>query len=57
MASNHGNIEALVRVCAFAQRWAAGLDFSTVETARADLEATNAFIDPAADSSARLLLK
>lgn len=57
LASNHGNIEALVRVCAFAQRWAAGLDFSTVETARADLEATNAFIDPAADSSARLLLK
>jgi len=57
LASNHGDIDALVKVCVFAQQWAAGLDFSSVDTARADLEATNAFIDPTADVSARLLLK
>ena len=57
LASNHGDIDALVKVCVFAEQWAAGLDFSSVDTARADLEATNAFIDPTADVSARLLLK
>ena len=57
LASNHGNIDALVKVCVFAQQWAAGVDFSTVDAARADVEATNAFIDAAVDGSARLLLR
>ncbi|MFO7592246.1 MAG: Fic family protein [Acidimicrobiia bacterium] len=57
LASNHGDVDALVKVCVFAQQWAAGLDFSTVDTARVDLEATNAFVDPTTDVSARLLLK
>jgi hypothetical protein len=45
-----------VRVCGFAQQWADAVDFSTFESAGADLEASNAFIDPATDQTARLLM-
>ena len=57
LASNHGIVDALAKVCVFTQRWAEGIDFSTVGTARTDLEETNAFVDPTRDLSARLLLK
>jgi hypothetical protein len=56
LTSNHGVVDALVRVCAFAQQWSAAIDFSTVDGARSSLEATNAFADPTTDPSARLLL-
>jgi Fic family protein len=58
LLSVHGDADALVKVCDFAQRWGAAIDFSTIEQARATLEATNAFVDPSrADAtSARLLI-
>jgi len=42
----HGNPKPLVSVLEFGQRYAARLDASTVETAQADLERTNAFQEP-----------
>ena len=39
--------DALVATLAFAQRWTSLIDWSSLELARADLERTNALLDPA----------
>jgi hypothetical protein len=39
--------DALVATLAFAQRWTSLIDWSSLESARADLERTNALLDPA----------
>lgn len=44
--SNNDRPDTISRVLGFAQRWTAQLDFSTLQTAVNDLEATNAFVDP-----------
>lgn len=43
--SVNGHADGLVATLAFAQRWTSQVDWSTVESARADLEATNALLD------------
>lgn len=56
LMSQHGEAAALVRTLDFAQRFAAALDFSTVERARGMLEKTNAFVpaDEAEERGVRL---
>jgi hypothetical protein len=45
--SVNGNAEALIAVLAYAQRWVARMDWSTIGVARDLLERTNALVDPA----------
>jgi hypothetical protein len=45
-ATHNGNFEALIATLSFAQRYTARIDFSSRETAEADLARTNAFRDP-----------
>ena len=56
--THHGRAEALVRTLEFAQRYSAAIDFSNRERAEAELQATNAFVDPteADERGVRLLL-
>jgi len=58
LLSLHGNADALIAVLDFAQRWTARIDFSTFQTARSDLERTNALRDPreADETGIKLLL-
>lgn len=51
-----GQGESLISTLTFAQRWTAAVDWSTYESARADGEGTNGFLDPAvAENSGRRL--
>lgn len=52
----NGRADALVRTLDFAQRYTAAIDFSTFEGARAALEDTNAFNDPAEADAAGIRL-
>jgi hypothetical protein len=45
--STEGDPRLLVRVLANAWRWSAQADFSTLETARSDMDRTNALADAA----------
>ena len=45
--TNRAGVEPLVRVLDFAQRFTHAVDWSTVDRARADLQAANAFLDSA----------
>ncbi len=53
--TNHGSPDALIAVLDFGRRFASQLDCSSVETARSDLERTNAF-EPPDQPGIRLLL-
>lgn len=57
-ATHNGNFEALLASLSFAQRYTARIDFSTRESAEADLVRTNALRDPidADQSGIRLLM-
>lgn len=56
--SRNGNPRPLVRVLNFAQRYAAAIDWSNLETAKAQLAQTNAFLPPdvAEEKGLRLVL-
>lgn len=56
--SRNGNPRPLVRVLDFAQRYAAAIDWSDLETAKAQLAETNAFLPPdvAEEEGLRLVL-
>lgn len=56
-ASNRaGQGQTLISVLDFAQRWTAAVDWSTYETADAQMQATNAYLDPGlADASGQRL--
>lgn len=45
--THNGNAGPLARVLDFAQRYTAGIDFSSLDGAQQQLAATNAFLDPA----------
>ena len=56
--ATHSNaFPTLASVLAFAQRYTAQIDFSSLEAAKADLERTNAFIDPADGDKDHLRLR
>ena len=44
--TRNSNPRPLTRVLDFAQRYTAQIDFSSMESARTELTATNAFVDP-----------
>jgi hypothetical protein len=46
--SQTGHTDALIRTLDFAQRWTRALDWQNLEAAGRELEATNAFVNPAA---------
>lgn len=52
----NGRPDALIRTLDFAQRYTASLDYSSFEGARAMLEQTNAFRDPAEADAAGVRL-
>lgn len=56
--THNGQPAALVKVLDFAQRYTAQVNWSTLDLARADLEATHAFLEPreAEDRGLRLML-
>lgn len=54
--SVNGRADALIRTLDFAQRYTASLDYSSFERARAVLEQTNAFHDPAEADAAGIRL-
>ena len=45
--SQNGRAEPLIRMLDFAQKWTAAIDWRTVEETRRELDACNAFLDPA----------
>lgn len=45
--SQNGRTEPLIRMLDFAQKWTAAIDWRTVEETRRELDACNAFLDPA----------
>lgn len=45
--SQNGRAEPLIRMLDFAQKWTAAIDWRTVEETRSELDACNAFLDPA----------
>ena len=45
--SQNGQVEPLIRMLDFAQKWTAAIDWRTVEETRRELDACNAFLDPA----------
>ena len=54
--SQNGRAEPLIRMLDFAQKWTAAIDWRTVEETRRELDACNAFLDPAvADEEGRRL--
>lgn len=54
--SQNGRTEPLIRMLDFAQKWTAAIDWRTVEETRRELDACNAFLDPAvADEEGRRL--
>ena len=45
--SQNGRAEPLIRMLDFAQKWTSAIDWRTVEDTRRELDACNAFLDPA----------
>lgn len=52
-----GQGESLVSTLSFAQKWTAAVDWSTYETAKADIESSNGFLDARSAESAGLRLR
>jgi hypothetical protein len=56
VSNRAGRGESLIAVLDFAQRWTAAVDWRTFDTAHADVEASNGYLDPAlADSAGQVL--